>query len=155
MKKVIKITALILSVMLLLCCASCGKKAPEQPYKDSSYLGEWKANSIISRDESVIRYTTLTISFNADGTCSYNGESAKWSPDSDGKAIVVDLGKDKGIIKLNVSDDAGRVALKYRIDTYYRASEFEQKDSETVRFAASTASPDHTGSLDDPEPPMA
>ena len=155
MKKVIKITALILSVMLLLCCASCGKKAPEQPYKDSSYLGEWKANSIISRDESVIRYTTLSITLNADGTCSYNGESAKWSPDSDGKAIIIDLGKDKGTVKLNTAEEEGRLTLKYRIDTYYRASEFEQKDSDTAAPVQMTSSPDHTGSLDDPEPPMA
>ena len=144
--KATRIFSILLCAVLALCAIGCTKKAPV-PYKDSSYLGEWKANSILSRDESVIRYTTLSITFNADGTCNYNGSSAKWTPDSEGKFIVVDLGKENGTIKFNIVDEAGRVALKYRIDTYYRASEFEAKDSETVALV--TKGP----SADDPEAP--
>lgn len=153
--KATRILCALLCAVLFLGVSSCGKKEAEQPYKDSLYLGEWKANSILSRDESVINYTTLSITLNADGTCSYNGESAAWSPDGDGKAIIIDLGKDKGTVKLNTAEEEGRLTLKYRIDTYYRASEFEQKDSDTAAPVQMTSSPDHTGSLDDPEPPMA
>ena len=147
MKRIFCLTSLILCLAIALCTVSCGKK--EEPYRDSGFVGEWKANSIETRDESVINYRTLTIKLEADGSCSYDGSPATWVPDEENGRITIRPASDEASFSLNIVRDGDKVMLKYRIDTYYKASEFTPKDSETVSAVTGTSG---THNPDDPDP---
>ena len=125
MKRIFKLTSLVLALMLALSMVGCKGK----PYSDSSYLGEWKANSIQSRNAEEIVYTTLTLKLEADGTCNYCGRTGTWEPLED-SSVKLSLGDEA--IKLIVAFDGDKVVLKYRIETFYRAADFVQKDRESV-----------------------
>ena len=148
MKRFFASISLLLCLCLSLCILSCTKK--EEPYRDSGFVGEWKANSIERREENMITYRTLSIVFAADGSCSYNGESASWTPDEENGKITVTPKNSAESISLIISRDDGSITLKYRTDTYYKASEFVPKDSESV--SASTAAPNGSSDPDQPEP---
>ena len=125
MKRIFKLTSLVLALMLALSMVGCKGK----PYSDSSYLGEWKANSIQSRNAEEIVYTTLTLKLEADGTCNYCGRTGTWEPLED-SSVKLTLGDE--VIKLIVALDGDKVVLKYRIDTFYKAADFVPKDRESV-----------------------
>lgn len=122
MKRFLKLSLLVLALMLALSMVGC--KGGE-----SVYCGEWKANSIQSRDNTEIVYTTLTLKLEADGTCNYCGRTGTWESLED-SSVKLSLGDEA--IKLIVALDGDKVVLKYRIETFYRAADFVQKDRESV-----------------------
>lgn len=122
MKRFLKLSLLVLALMLALSMVGC--KGGE-----SVYCGEWKANSIQSRNAEEIVYTTLTMKLEADGTCNYCGRTGTWESLED-SSVKLSLGDEA--IKLIVALDGDKVVLKYRIETFYRAADFVQKDRESV-----------------------
>ena len=122
MKRFLKLSLLVLALMLALSMVGC--KGGE-----SVYCGEWKANSIQSRNAEEIVYTTLTMKLEADGTCNYCGRTGTWEPLED-SSVKLTLGDE--VIKLIVALDGDKVVLKYRIDTFYNAADFVPKDRESV-----------------------
>lgn len=147
MKRLYKLTALMLCIAALFAVSSCANH-PE-PYSDSSFVGEWKASSIERREENVVFYNTLTLTFSADGSCDYNGERATWTPDEDNGRITVHRANGAQDISFTIVREGDAVKLKYRIDTYVRACDFTPVDSETLTPSASGTG---TYSPDEPEP---
>ena len=104
----------------------------------SEYIGEWKANAVSSRFDDEITYRVSTITFEKDGTCSYEGRSATWEYIDELKQIVFTLDDSNVSGVLKIEEEAGKMVLKYFSTskfadrTYYRPQDFEEKDKAYV-----------------------
>lgn len=131
-----RIMIVLLAIMILLSCVACDNNSPKDDDNDkklfSEYMGEWKANSLKSRDNDEITYKVTTITLQEDGTCVYKGENAKWEYVADLNQFIFTLDKNGVSGTLEIAEENGRAVLKYNTEIYYKTSDFVAKDKEYV-----------------------
>lgn len=131
-----RIMIVLLAMLILLSCVACDNNSPKDDDNDkklfSEYMGEWKANSLKSRDNDEITYKVTTITVQEDGTCVYKGENAKWEYVADLNQFIFTLDKNGVSGTLEIAEENGRAVLKYNTEIYYKTSDFVVKDKEYV-----------------------
>lgn len=131
-----RIMIVLLAIVILLSCVACDNNSPKDDDNDkkivSEYMGEWKANSLKSRDNDEITYKVATITLQEDGTCVYKGENAKWEYVADLNQFIFTLDKNGVSGTLEIAEENGKTVLKYNTETYYRPTDFIVKEKEYV-----------------------
>lgn len=131
-----RILIALLAVVMLFSFSACNNDSQKDNGGDkqsvSDYMGDWKANSLKSRDNDEITYKVATITLQEGGTCIYKGESAKWEYVADLNQFIFTLDKNGVSGTLEIAEENGNTVLKYNTEIYYRPSDFAVKDKEYV-----------------------
>lgn len=131
-----RIMIVLLAIVILLSCVACDNNSPKDDDNNkkivSEYMGEWKANSLKSRDNDEITYKVATITLQEDGTCVYKGENAKWKYVADLNQFVFTLDRNGVSGTLEISNENEKTVLKYNTETYYRPTDFIANEKEYI-----------------------
>lgn len=131
-----RIMIVLLAIVILLSCVACDNNSPKDGDNDtkivSEYMGEWKANSLKSRDNDEITYKVATITLQEDGTCIYKGESAKWEYVAELNQFIFTLDRNGVSGTLEIAEENGKTVLKYNTEIYYRPTDFIAKEKEYI-----------------------
>ncbi len=123
-----KLTALLLAAVMCLSLAACGSGTKGNDTAGSNgndYVGEWKANVLVSATAEQKIYEVYVITLNADGTGTYRDKAGTWVYSESENQIVLTLTGATAL--LEIAKDGEKTVLKFYQDTYYRASEFTEE----------------------------
>lgn len=123
-------TALIMALLLCLGLCACDEdenKTAANIHPD--YVGEWKCMRVTSSAGDSEEYIII---LNEDGTGSYDNINGKWrySEENDWAVLEIDLGN----VVMKLAEAEGTTVLKCYGDTYYRAAEFAEFGTETIKI---------------------
>lgn len=131
-----RIMIALLSIVTLFSFVACNNNSTKEDDNDKQfvldYMGEWKANSLKSRNNDEITYKVATITLQEDGTCVYKGENAKWEYVADLNQFIFTLDKNGVSGTLEIAEENGKTVLKYNTELYYRPTDFIAKEKEYI-----------------------
>lgn len=131
-----RIMIALLSIVTLFSFVACNNNSTKEDDNDkkivSEYMGEWKANSLKSRDNDEITYKVATITLQEDGTCVYKGENAKWEYVAELNQFIFMLDRNGVSGTLEIAEENGKTVLKYNTELYYRPTDFIAKEKEYI-----------------------
>lgn len=127
----------LLSILLVLLFAltACGstkdnKSADDNTQAGAEYIGEWKANTVVSVMGDTKTYEVSVIELCNDNSGTYKDKKGTWEYSEESNSIILTLSETKQGLQLEISEIDGFCVLKFYDDIYYRSEDFVAIENE-------------------------